>query len=249
MTEGKSYIEEFYVTSHDVNPNNDIKPTQLIQYMQETADHQMRDRKPSYYELLDEGIGMVVVRMAVDIIRPIRMYDKICVRTWKCPDDGLLLYRSFDIRNEEGDLLAKAHSHWALVDANEGKLMKSRDVDFSQYEEDEPVHTDTPIKLKKIKGLNWKFAGSHKVTFDQIDINGHMNNTYYYNMLYSLIPSAGDYRIRGMGIRFMTEGVLDKDINVYIAEESKPEDRTVYYFYTEVDGRKNVEAMMEVERI
>ena len=45
------YSEHYEVTCHDVDQNNHIKPTNLVRYMQETANHQMRDRKPSYYDL------------------------------------------------------------------------------------------------------------------------------------------------------------------------------------------------------
>ena len=42
------YSEEYTVKSNEADIHNALRPTQLIQYMQETADHQMRDQDIDY---------------------------------------------------------------------------------------------------------------------------------------------------------------------------------------------------------
>ena len=80
-----AYTAEYEVTSHDVDLNNHIEPTYLIRYLQETGNHQMRDRKPSYFELLDEGKTLVLIRISVEIEKQLHQYDRFTVRTWTCP--------------------------------------------------------------------------------------------------------------------------------------------------------------------
>ena len=58
------YEEKYTINSFDVDENNNIRPTNLINYLQETADHHMRDRKPSYYDFFYEGKAFVVIRMS-----------------------------------------------------------------------------------------------------------------------------------------------------------------------------------------
>lgn len=43
-----TYREHYSVSSHDVDINNNIKPSSLARLMQETANHNMRDRRPTY---------------------------------------------------------------------------------------------------------------------------------------------------------------------------------------------------------
>ncbi len=57
------YTEKYKVTSHDVDVNNNMKPSLVLRYMQETANHQMRDRKPSYYDLFFAGKSFIITRI------------------------------------------------------------------------------------------------------------------------------------------------------------------------------------------
>ena len=75
------YSEKYTITSFDVDINNNMRPTSLINYLQETANHQMRDRKPSYYDFFREGKSFVVTRMSIEVLEQIGQYEEVEVRT------------------------------------------------------------------------------------------------------------------------------------------------------------------------
>ncbi len=85
------YTEKYKVTSHDVDVNNNMKPSLVLRYMQETANHQMRDRKPSYYDLFFAGKSFIITRITIEIYEQIHQYDEIEVATWRCPEKGATL--------------------------------------------------------------------------------------------------------------------------------------------------------------
>lgn len=114
------YTENYEVTCHDVDVNNNIKPSLILRYMQETANHQMRDRKPSYYDLFFAGKSFIVTRVTIEIFAQLHQYDKIQVDTWNCPAKGVTFLRCYEIRRGD-ETVARAYSVWAVTDHETGK--------------------------------------------------------------------------------------------------------------------------------
>ena len=132
------YEEKYTINSFDVDENNNIRPTNLINYLQETADNHMRDRKPSYYDLFYEGKAFVVIRMSVEIYKQIHGYDKVKVRTWVLPAKGATFPRCYEILRK-GQVIAAAYSEWAVGNRHTGKLCRAYYVNLWNYDMDEPL--------------------------------------------------------------------------------------------------------------
>ena len=77
-----TYIEHYSISSHDVDINNNIKPSSFARLMQETGNHNMRDRRPTYEELFDNGQSFIATRILYEVIDQIHRYDEIDVHTW-----------------------------------------------------------------------------------------------------------------------------------------------------------------------
>ena len=103
------YSEKYTVTSHNVDVNDNLRPTMVAQFMQETANHHMRDRKPSYYDLFAVGKSFIVTRMAIEIYEQIHQYDNIEVKTWRCPEKAATFIRCFLIERD-GKVCAREQS-------------------------------------------------------------------------------------------------------------------------------------------
>ena len=249
----KKYIEHFEVLFHDVDVNGNIRPSELIRYLQETADHQMRDRKPSYTDLLDRGIALIVTRMVVEMLTPLKHGDMIEVRTWSNPAKRATLRRCYEIfRGEE--LCVRGYSEWASVDFVNNTLVPADAIDFSTYESGEPHEMNIPKKFRIPSGIEMRHAGIRTVRYEDTDTNGHMNNTYYPNFLWGLIPDVGNKVFTSVNIRFLHEGTLGSDLEIYHADApldlaKDPNAEEVHAFETKVDGEKNVEILIGVRQL
>ena len=247
------YTEKYEIGCHDADKNNNIRPTILIRYMQETANHQMRDRKPSYYDLFFEGKAFIVTRMSVQIYDQLHQYDHIEVGTWRCPDKGATFPRCYVIRRE-GKVVAEGYSEWAVVNHETGRLWRSSEVDISGYETDEPLNLDIPKKFHFPKDLEFRKAGDHHVYYSETDMNGHLTNTNYPDMVWDRIPGITEKEVTSINIRFMKEAPLDSDIEIYMAEpeislSGDPVARELYGFKTKVTGKTNIECLMRVRPV
>ena len=240
------FKEEYEITSHDIDVNNNIKPSFLIRYMQETANHQMRDRKPTYLDFFNRGMTFIVTRMTVEIYAQLHQYEHIEVATWSCPPKGATLIRCYEIKRGD-ELVAQAYSTWTVVNMNTGKLCKSSEIDLSNYESEEPLEMDLPTRVRLPKDIEYEKMTTKEVVYSECDMNLHMNNTNYPDMLWNYIPDVRNKKVTSVNLRFMKEAALGAKLDIYRGRLPEPvegdKDATeMYCFASRIDGETNVEA-------
>lgn len=246
------YTKEFEVSSHDVDVNDHIKPSSLQRYMMETGMCQMRDRKPTYGELFHKDQAFILTRVTIEVFHQIRQFQAIRVQTWNCPAKGVTFNRCFEVYC--GDvLMARAHTVWAVASPSTGKLWKSSEVDISNYEAEEALDMTLPTRLRFPKDLTFAPIGTKKVLFGEVDMNMHMNNTYYMDVLWNYIPDVLNREITSVCLRYHAEAPLGAELELTmgrppepLAEDDKAEE--TYCFKTFVGGQLNLEAMVGVRK-
>ena len=246
------YTKEFEVSSHDVDVNNHIKPSSLQRYMMETGMCQMRDRKPTYGELFAKDQAFILTRVTIEIFHQIQQFQTIEVQTWNCPAKGVTFNRCFEVYCEN-QLMARAHTVWAVVSPVSGKLWRSSEVDISNYESEEALDMVLPTRLRMPKDLELQSIGTKKVLFGEVDMNMHMNNTYYMDVLWNYIPDILNKEITSFCLRYHAEAPLGAELKlqmgkleVAVAEDDKAEE--TYCFKTFVHDTLNLEAMVGVRK-
>ena len=236
----------FYETmNHDTDMNGYLRPSAIQKYMQETANHQMRDSKPTYEDLFNQGKAFILSRMVVKTFRPITQYEKLRVETWPSnKDKGASFNRCYIIYSGNKEI-ARGLGLWALVDTKTKGLLRVSDMDFTNYEMGEPFEMEG-LRFR-IPKETMKKIGEYKVYYPLTDCNRHMNNTNYPDMYLSFIPNCDKYRITEYSITYKAEAPLNSLLNVEISEPIETDDgRITYYFRTLVDDKVNTEAQIKV---
>lgn len=242
------YTACYEVLDHDTDRNDIIRPSVIQRYMQETANHQMRDCKPTYNELFEQGKAFILSRMAIKVNRIIKPYEKIYVQTWPSDKDkGASFTRSYEIYSN-GEAIAQGLAIWALVDIKTKTLLRVNDVDLSSYVSGSPI---------ELKGLRFRVpcdemsdVGSFLVTYPYVDVNGHMNNTHYPDMVYAYIPQIETHYVTEYSFTYKAEAALGSNIRIQRSMPHKNDDDTLtYYFRTYVEDKVNTEAYIKIAEI
>ncbi|MBQ8393549.1 MAG: hypothetical protein IJX51_07250 [Clostridia bacterium] len=236
--------EKFTVRFHDTDINEILGPSQTFKYIQEAAMRQLKAQKPSYTDLLKQGKAYILSGIRVEMYYPIYAYEDIIVRSWACPSRGVSFMRSYEIERN-GEIVCEATSSWALVSIADKKLVKVEDIDTSNYYMDEAVKTERPIRVRVPGALPMSLVGEYTVVHSDTDINGHMNNTNYPDILCDCIPDMANLRIKSIGINYSAEAKKGEELKIYM---SKVDGK--YYFRTvRADGKTNIEAEIITERL
>lgn len=184
----------------------------LINLMQEVAWNNSANLKYSVYDLMQHGVTWVVYRMQVHIYRYPSQQELLSVRSWPSGMDRLYTYRDYDIKDEAGEVIVRATSAWLVMDIKKRELVSvpgfiREGLDFSQdYERLELDRT----KLKPVSSSQSNYQT--EVGLFHMDVNGHVNNAYYFQWLLETVRNK------------LTEGNRVNYIDIMFKGESKVRD-------------------------
>ena len=237
------------VMAHDIDINCHAKPSCIIRYLQETVDRNLLVSTPSYGDLLKMGLSFVVVRAALVCYRPLREYEKIKVETWATEGSSACFPRNYRILAED-EVVAESVMIWALLDQNSGRLLRGSEFSVKGYGTGDLLQLPLPSRLRLDKDTVYNKVGTEKVSYRDIDRNMHMNNTMYFDMLFGYIPECEKMTMTSCLINYLHEAKWKDTLNIYMSEPVNQENGEIsYFFYTEIDGSRNIEAKFTVKRV
>ncbi len=207
------YRERYTVKWHDTDASRRVRPSELLVYMQETANrhftHVGRDLDK---ERDTSRIAFILSKISLDFLEPVYAYEEIEVQTFACDSRGFSFNRGFRILRG-GEEVARGASVWALVNIDEGKLLRADAYDVG-FENEPIVVTNAPLRIKMPRPDEFFCVGKRKIVYSDIDYNMHMNNTRYPNMLCDFMELPDIERISGMSLSYLNEAALGEEIEV-----------------------------------
>lgn len=235
------WTETYKVNSHFTDADGIVRTSYMLKYMQETANLQLETLGPSNSQLREMGYAFLLSRLSMSFYKPVRAYETIEVQSWACESRGSSFNRCYRVLRD-GMIVAEASSVWALVRLSDRKLMRVGDVTLN-FDTDPALDLDLPRRLKIPDAANLVLVGERNVVYSDLDVNRHINNTNYPDILCDFLPDTAGKRVIAMGINFLSEAVLGETLKVYCAEYDG-----VYYMRTvKENGAVNIEAEIILE--
>ena len=236
------YTHRFQVKWHDTDANREVRPSQVLMYMQETANLQLRHHGISLDDLRDRhGLGFLLSRISVRIYEPLYAFDEIDVQTWICDSRGFSFNRCFCIL-QDGRVAAEAFSVWALMNLCERRLVRVEEFDYG-FAGDEALQLDLPRRVHFPSALTVEEAGERTIRYCDVDYNGHMNNTKYPDMLCDFVPDIFSKRVLGFTLSYVHEASFGHTLRICRAKGTDG-----YWFRTvDSDGTVCLEAYLLTE--
>ncbi len=235
------WSEDYRINTHDCDPDGVVRASLVLRYMQETANLQMQNLGPSNEELRRNGMAFLLSRINMSLYHPLFAHDLITVTSWAVESRGVSFNRCYQIRRE-GEVIAEAASVWGLIGIEDRRLIRVEDVKLG-FGTDEALELDAPKRVHIPRELNLSLVGERPIVYSDLDVNRHMNNTNYPDMLCDFIPDMEGKRVIRLGITFAAEAKKGEVLKVYMTESDGQ-----YYFRTlRSDGSTNVEAAVMLE--
>ena len=207
------YTEKMKVRWHDTDAYRYVRPSEILVYMQETANRQLDNAGLSLDNLRDtKKLAFILSKIKLVFHKQLFAYDEIDARTWTCDSRGYTFNRCFDI-HKNGELVAEAISFWALIDLNEKKLVRSDNFSLG-VENDKLLDISVPRRIKPPEEEP-TLLGTRNIRYSDIDYNMHMNNTRYPNMLCDFMPIDKIPKIREMTLEFLHESAFGDTLTFY----------------------------------
>ncbi len=224
------YKKEFIISNNDVDYRFNLKPANLYRIFQDIALKATEEVGSDSISLSKRGIDWVITRMDVEIKRLPRCNEKITVCTYPGKDLAMLYPRYFYILDENNNVIIRASSIWALIDAKTRKVIVDKDTIKKLPPETSEYELPLPGKIAASEEKN--LIETRTIHYSDLDFNCHMNNVRYVELLMDVhdFEFYKTHRPTFISLNYMKE-IREKDkVSVY-SDLNNPET-----FEVQVDG-------------
>lgn len=212
----KYTLESIYpVSMSEVDMQQNLKPAVLLNYMQDLAAKSI-DRlghQFSWDELGKKGLGWFLIRYRVEFDNYPSNLNNIKVQTENRGVQKLTAYRDFEGYNpQNNERLFRAVSSWFIVKLD-NKSVINIGQDYPEFIRFEKREDD--LQLRKIRPIeNADFEKVFHVRYDDLDFNGHVNNTVYITWAMEALDYDFRYshKLKALDIYFKHEVKYGDDI-------------------------------------
>lgn len=166
---------------------------------------------------LDRGLLWVIGRQYAVIARMPEYDERIILRSWPGKTLRVLFPRYYEILSERGETLVRASAVWSLMDR------ETRSTVFPDEYGIEIAGAENGRELPyltKLKTPETPHAFDFSIPYSYVDLNGHMNNTRYFDLAEDGIPAAKSGKLlREVRVEYSAEARLGATLHVYWGEE------------------------------
>lgn len=247
------FVNKIKTNWHDTDAKRIVRPSKIVEYMQETANRQCEESGLPLEKLRDEkGLAFILGALSINIYKPLHAYEEIEVKTWCKEAKSYIFMRYFEILRGD-EKIAEASSTWVLIDLNTKNMVRASSYDFlgDKFFYDEPVNPAALLPKARIaKDAVMREVGKRKIMYSDIDYNMHMNNTHYPDMVCDYLDEmTGNipYFVSAMSLSYVKESHLGATLTVTRGEMG--EDGAIGVRTLNENGEACLEAVVKLTAI
>ena len=184
---GPIYTQHFHLNDTHVDCFGRLKPSVLLQFIQEVASVHGSALGADYETLAKKGLFWAILRTRVQIARLPVSGEEIRLETWPMPTTRVAYPRSIIAYDASGGEVFRAITLWVMMDRTSRAMVIPAKSGITVQGRLEGSELAAPGSL--IPRL-MEHDHSRRVCFTDLDVNGHMNNTRYCDWIYDLLPSS-----------------------------------------------------------
>ena len=205
--EGYKFCQDICIPCYDTDRRAFLKPAAFMDFAQEIAYWAANDLGFGYDTLHVHHTAWVLTRMHIHFEEPLKWRDNVTLYTWHKGASGLFYLRDFDLRDAAGRSRVKATTSWVVIDERTRRMVRPEDLK-DLLDPDMKVDDAIAEPVQKIvlpKG-DPEMTGEHTVSYSDLDINGHTNNSRYVVWAMDCLPNeVTDSPVKDLYINFVKE--------------------------------------------
>lgn len=174
----KTYTQDFRIASYQADVSARIKPSAILEIMQEMAGAHAEMLDVGRSRLLPMNLAWVLTRVEVRMERYPMSGEVITVETFPMPNRRVFFPRYFLFRDAQGHQIGCAGSMWVVLDVNTRKMANAAEIaPLLPDNSDLTAPMGMPATVEEIPREPQEALRTPVYT--DLDMNGHVNNTRY----------------------------------------------------------------------
>lgn len=224
------YERRLRLVSSDVDMHRRLRTSVLFSLMQEAAISHTQELGMGREVTLDRGVLWVLGLQRAEIAR-MPVYDEdVVLRSWPGETMHVLFPRYTAVDTADGEPLIRAAALWTLVDERTRRLAFPEKYGVAIAGTVTGEEIGIPTAPQPIG-----YAERHPFTvpYSYVDLNGHMNNTRYFDLAEDHIPAAAEgRRLTSVSAEFSREARFGERFDLCVGQ-----DGGAYYLSGEGESR------------
>ena len=211
------FTTQYFVSTLHADCFGRCKPSALLRFAQDAAGEHCVQLGTDWDSMAARRYFWAVIRQRMEITRLPKDGETVTVKTWPMPATRVAYPRATEGFDAEGNSLFKVISLWVIMD------MDTRAMVLPGKSGVDVPGTSFGTELKAPGGLPALNGGSESlrtVTYSDLDVNGHMNNTRYLDWICDLLPAEfhKEHPMKAVSICYMSEALEGQQLHLAFDE-------------------------------
>lgn len=211
----------------------------LVNMMLMGSEHQLTQQGAGMEAMLAQNLGWVVTQYELNVTRMPRVDEPLMLGTEATTYNKLMSYRKYWVATESGTRLAELLGAWVVMDLSSRKLVP---IPPEVAQKAGAVADPSVHRFERLARLNEVHReGRYPVRYQDIDGNGHVNNSHYLEWMVDSLGGAflNQHQLQSMTIKYARE----------VGSGSVPQalatiDGLTTFHEVQTDGQLNAQAKM-----
>lgn len=213
------YKKDFYIDFHESNFRGEVSLYNVVNYIQQTVEIHSREIGIDFDAMNSKDLFWVVSRLKINMDKTPKKADNIRIKTIMSGLDKLFFKRRFEIIDDNNCIVGRALVYYLIIDKKTRFPQRPTvcPVDILNIQDSENS------KLEKIKiNGNLVFQKNRDIYYNDLDLNGHVNNANYVKFIEDLFPISWHKKniISGIQVNFVKEISEGQIIEINAYEET-----------------------------
>lgn len=231
--EGYKFCQDICIPCYETDARGNLKPAAFMDFAQEIAYWAASELGFGYDNLHVHHTAWVLTRMHIHFEEPLKWRENVTLYTWHKGASGLFYLRDFDLKDKDGNSRIKATTSWVVIDERTRRIARPEEIQnlLDPDMKVEDAIAEVPGKIL-LPGESQP-AGEHTVSYSDLDINGHTNNSRYVAWAMDCLPKeATDSPVKDLNINFVKETLPGDIVQLFTLKDSNS-----WYVEGRVDGK------------
>ncbi len=194
-----------------------LQPSSVLDLFQDAAGRHAMELGSGYVHLAAKNQMWILSGVQYQILQQPCMYQTVRVFTWPLPVTSVTCRRDYRIEALDGTVLVKGTSDWAVMDGAKRRLVRAKEI----YPENLTYCLTRSFedKMPRLTDFEPTDSGITAVPgFSMLDMNGHVNNTKYANLILDAADLTREESIETFQIHYRKELLPHQPVTLWIQQ-------------------------------
>lgn len=173
------FVQNLVIPCYDTDAAWRLKPSAFMNLAQEAAGQHAVYLGFGYDDLIVSNTAWILSRLNIKFLDTPLWRDEITLTTWHKGLNRLFYIRDFVLTDKDGKERVKATTSWLVMNLENRRLVRDpKLVDMDGICTDDAIETPAD-KVQMPKDVEAVYVMDHRVSYSDVDTNGHTNNAMY----------------------------------------------------------------------